>query len=246
MPDGRRLFVLLGGHYGVAQRYLKIETAAPASDEASLRASDKSLLENLAKLEKDGYAWNRLLLSYTNPLKYDNGSPVPGLPPFIAAGNKLGREPALRLTTATQALAEIETGLGGGFPFTPYRDQLPGSCRDYFAVDGWAHYCVPEGDWLWVTRDAPPVVVGGPHTASHHQSEPADPRRLLSMIFDNCWHTNFVAGSIGAMEFQLDLAWCEKTADQATLAETLVAEPVVVVNPAVRDTKALTDHLWRP
>ncbi len=40
----------------------------------------------------------------------------------------------------------------GGMPFTPYTDQLPGSCRDYFAVDGWAHYATPAGHWLAVTR----------------------------------------------------------------------------------------------
>src|ERR1035438_8965336 len=85
----------------------------------------------------------------------------------------------------------------GGVPFTPYRDQLPGACRDYFAVDGWAHYATPEGHWLWVTRDAPLAVVGGPHALERHQAEPSDPNRILAMVFDNCWHTNFVADSYG-------------------------------------------------
>ena len=113
MPDGRRMFVWLGEHYGVAQRYLKIETAVPDSSEASLRASHASLLENLAKLEKEGYAYDRLLLSYTNPLRWDNGPPVPGVAPFVQAWNKLGLEPELRLTTGTQSLLELEKELGG-------------------------------------------------------------------------------------------------------------------------------------
>jgi hypothetical protein len=587
MPDGRRMFVWLGEHYGVAQRYLKIETAVPDSSEASLRASHASLLENLAKLEKEGYGYDRLLLSYTNPLRWDNGPPVPGVAPFVQAWNKLGLEPELRLTTGTQSLLELEKELGGslrtlegewtdwwlngtasgprevaasrfakryltaalspvwgdmparakpsidtilddlcifdehtwgahssvsdpdglfsvgqyaeksvlayrpmsqagqllarrarakldplpegvyvantapepvsgwavvsgptlkaarslrdrqsgaavelrkqgdtqgriwveklpgrsvrafdiatadtkeesqpasspaktdangwpvsiqwpgmtkpltagalgdflsvgvippadrrtiwqmhatpeedkreelraksleriaatfaaaesaetahtwtykqefrhprlakaartlelwkreprarlnvrfdrvssrapevfylefafpegfplplsscgGLPFTPYRDQLEGTCRDYFGIDGWARYRVPEGDWLWISRDAPLAVVGGPHTASHHQKEPEDRHRLLAMVFDNCWHTNFVADSNGAMEFQFDLAWSPKIADPAALAETLAAEPVVVVNPKVRDTAAVNDNLWRP
>ena len=41
----------------------------------------------------------------------------------------------------------------GGLPFVPFRDQLPGTCRDYFAVDGWVDYETPKGNWLWVSRD---------------------------------------------------------------------------------------------
>ncbi|HWI57488.1 MAG TPA: hypothetical protein VNZ22_09690, partial [Bacillota bacterium] len=38
----------------------------------------------------------------------------------------------------------------GGAPFTPFADQLPGTCRDYYAFDGWAEYATPNGNWLWV------------------------------------------------------------------------------------------------
>ena len=31
----------------------------------------------------------------------------------------------------------------GGLPFVPFRDQFPGTCRDYFAIDGWADYQTP-------------------------------------------------------------------------------------------------------
>jgi drug/metabolite transporter (DMT)-like permease len=34
-----------------------------------------------------------------------------------------------------------------------YEDQLHGSCRDYFAIDGWAEYETTKGQWLWVSRD---------------------------------------------------------------------------------------------
>jgi hypothetical protein len=134
----------------------------------------------------------------------------------------------------------------GGVPFTPYRDQLKGSCRDYFGIDGWAHYPTLDGHWLWVTRDAPLAVVGGPHPLERHQSEPHDTHRILAMVFDNCWHTNFVADSHGTMEFQFDLVWNEKMAHPAELAEALAADPVVVVNPAVRESPALMKNLFRP
>ena len=134
----------------------------------------------------------------------------------------------------------------GGVPFTPYADQLPGSCRDYFGIDGWAHYASEDGHWVWVTRDAPLVSVGGPHALERHESEPADRHRVLAMVFDNCWHTNFVADSHGAMEFQFDLVWAEKIVKPADLAEALVSEPVVKVNRAARESPALMKNLFRP
>ncbi len=134
----------------------------------------------------------------------------------------------------------------GGVPFVPYRDQLAGSCRDYCAIDGWAHYQTEDGHWLWVSRDAPLVTVGGPHTLARRTTEPSDPHRLMAMIFDNFWHTNFVANSHGEMEFQFDLVWRRELAGAAALAETLVAEPVVLINPAARESPALADKLFRP
>lgn len=134
----------------------------------------------------------------------------------------------------------------GGVPFVPYRDQLEGSCRDYYAIDGWAHYAAPEGHWLWVSRDAPLVTVGGPHTLMRRTAEPSDPQRLMAMIFDNFWHTNFVANSHGEMEFQFDLTWRRELTGVAELAETLVAEPVVLINPAARESPALSERLFRP
>lgn len=120
----------------------------------------------------------------------------------------------------------------GGVPFTPYRDQLGASCRDYFAIDGWAHYGSAEGEWLWVTRDAALVALGGPHVGELHHTEPADRGRILAMVFDNCWHTNFVADAHGPMEFQFELAWRRKIGQPDEVAQALMADPLVVVKTA--------------
>ena len=133
----------------------------------------------------------------------------------------------------------------GGVPLTPYRDQLKGSCRDYFAIDGWAHYHTGDGDWLWVTRDAPLVAIGGPHVVERHQEEPAGVHRILAMVFDNCWHTNFVADSHGAMEFQFDLTWKEAIDSPTDTAEALAGEPIAFLNPAVKDSPAVIDRVFR-
>ena len=173
------------------------------------------------------------------------------------------REPRARLTVRFDRLSSLAPEVfflafalpegspmpvfsSGGIPFTPYRDQLPGSCRDYFGIDGWAHYPTNEGHWLWVTRDAPLVSVGSPHVVELHQKEPARTHRILAMVFDNSGHTNFVADSHGTMEFQFDLIWKPAIANPADLAQALVAEPMVMVNPAVREPPAIVNRLYRP
>ena len=133
----------------------------------------------------------------------------------------------------------------GGIPYTPYRDQLKGSCKDYFAIDGWARFS-GDGDRLWVTRDAPLVAVGGQHAVERHQVEPANHNRILAMVFDNCWHTNFVADSHGTFEFQFDLVWREKIEHPGELSQALASDPILVVNGAVKETKPELDWLYRP
>lgn len=134
----------------------------------------------------------------------------------------------------------------GGVKFIPFDDQLPGACRDYVVVDGWGRYTTTDGQWLWVTRDAPLVAVGGPHTWQRIKSKPADTEHLWTLVFDNFWHTNFVANSNGLMEFRWELAWAPKFDDPAAVAETLVSEPVVVVQPGVKESPELMKSLFVP
>ena len=133
----------------------------------------------------------------------------------------------------------------GGLRFVPYRDQLEGSCRDYYAIDGWAHYATTSGNWLWVTRDAPLIAVGGPHTVARRTTAPTDTHRLLAMVFDNCWHTNFVANSHGKMEFVFDLVWRDRLQSK-DLSEALVTEPLIVINPSARESPELLRNVFRP
>jgi len=76
--------------------------------------------------------------------------------------------------------------------------------------------------------------------------EAAETRRILAMVFDNSWHTNFVADSHGTMEFQFDLVWRASIGNPADLAQALVAEPLVLWNPAVHEPPAIVNHLYRP
>jgi len=108
----------------------------------------------------------------------------------------------------------------GGQTFTPFSDQLPGTCRDYFAIDGWADYATRDGRWLWVSRDAPLISFGTNPTLALREQPPADPHLLRAMIFNNFWYTNFAADEHGIMEFQFDLIWQEKAEGAARTSPT--------------------------
>lgn len=143
----------------------------------------------------------------------------------------------------------LPTLSSGGRPFTPYTDQLPGSCRDYFAMDGWAHYATPEGHWLWVSRDAPLLTLGGPHVWARRTNAPPDAHRVLAMLFNNHWHTNFAGDEHGVMEFQFDLVWRDNldgTAQAQALADVLLADPVVLINGAGADDSFVLQRLFQP
>jgi hypothetical protein len=137
----------------------------------------------------------------------------------------------------------------GGLPFVPYQDQLPGSCRDYFTIDDWVHYNSVQGHWLWVSRDAPLVSFGGHQILARRETPPEQPGRILAMVFNNVWVTNFVADSHGVLEFQFDMAWqapSQSKIDPARLAQSMLSEPQVVINPKLRSDAIFMERLHKP
>jgi len=141
---------------------------------------------------------------------------------------------------------ELPVLSSGGTPFVPFQDQLGDTCRSFFAIDGWADYKTPDGEWLWVTRDAPLVTIGGPYELKLDTREAGVPGMVSALIFTNFWDTNFAADSHGEMEFQFDLVWKKKIDDPAAVAETLMAEPAVLINPEAREDPLVQKDLWRP
>jgi len=135
----------------------------------------------------------------------------------------------------------------GGLPFTPFTDQLPNTCRDYFAIDGWMDYATPDGHWLWVSRDAPLIAFGSSPTLARLNAPPQDVHRLRAMIFNNFWYTNFAADEHGIQEFQFELVWREKAGGSTQdLADALVTEPVMLVNPDLKEDPRVIRHLYQP
>ncbi len=176
------------------------------------------------------------------------------------------REPRARLTVRLNRIASFDPELlcvvhplpcdgalprlsSGGMGFTPFTDQFPGTCRDYFAIDGWAHYATPAGHWLWVTRDAPLITLDGPHPKSRLTTPPARTGRVLAILYDNFWYTNFQGDSPGVMEFQFDVVWRRDLAgdpEAEALAGALVTEPVMVLNPSLPEHPLFLQDLYRP
>ncbi len=143
--------------------------------------------------------------------------------------------------------AALPTTSNGGVPFTPFADQLPGTCRDYFAIDSWVRYAAPAGEWLWVSRDAPLIAFGANPTLAARREAPADTALLRAMVFNNFWYTNFVADSHGIMEFRFELVWREKIAQDAqALADACLAEPIVCINPGLPEDVHVIRNLYRP
>jgi hypothetical protein len=135
----------------------------------------------------------------------------------------------------------------GGQPFTPFTDQLPGTCRDYYAFDGWADYVTPAGRWLWVSRDVPLMTFGAAPTLALRETTPKDTNRLQAMLFNNFWYTNFVADEHGIMEFQFDLLWQPQAQGSAQdLAEALETEPAVLLNPSLPEDPRVLKDLYQP
>ncbi|MDR1666980.1 MAG: hypothetical protein LBS03_04715 [Bacteroidales bacterium] len=127
MPDGRRLFLWNGVSYWAGYDYFhsqrwrrnqheatNLETGWPRdghffkSDEASVRKAHEICVQKLKELENKGYAYEVLPLTFSNQWRCDNDGPYPAIVAFVGKWNELGLQPALRLTTATASIMDME------------------------------------------------------------------------------------------------------------------------------------------
>jgi len=126
----------------------------------------------------------------------------------------------------------------GGVAFRPYLDQIPGTCTDFFTIDGWVNYPSKAGSLLWSSRDAALISFSEPQLAAKRRTPPGSMNRILAMVYNNCWEENFLNDCIGDMEFQFDLVWKSHpvSAEEAQrIACSLTLPPFVMLNPATRE-----------
>ncbi len=117
----------------------------------------------------------------------------------------------------------------GGIPFTPFIDQIPGTCNEYFAIDNYAKYSNGKDAWLINSRDAALSTIGTPRIRERKQEVPVDPERYMVMLFNNMWYTNFVGDQSGIMEFQIDIIYRKGDFSPERVARSLETEPLVTV-----------------
>ncbi len=94
----------------------------------------------------------------------------------------------------TQARFDI-----GGVPVRTHMDQLAGSCRDYFTVQGWVDFNNGQHGVTIATPENPMVQLGDFHFG-HNQSETNQERAmLLGWVTNNYWETNFPGAQPGTV-----------------------------------------------
>jgi hypothetical protein len=146
----------------------------------------------------------------------------------------------------------LPTASAGGMPFTPFTDQLPGTCMDYFAVDSWVNYCMPGGDktqsWTWISRDAPLVSFGGPQALKYLKGAPENVNKVYAMVLDNTWMTNFVCDEHGVFEFKFELVQGlpSDSKELAEHAETYLSTLQLIIHPNLPEDPIFMERLHKP
>jgi alpha-mannosidase len=97
--------------------------------------------------------------------------------------------------------------LGWGY-IRPERDQLPGSCKDFFSVQRWVDLSNTQDGITWATVEAPLISLGGLVDERHHNDGPggwkttaSSSSLLYSWVMNNYWHTNYKAEQQGRSSF---------------------------------------------
>lgn len=85
-------------------------------------------------------------------------------------------------------------------------DQLPGACRDWFTAGSFVSLWTPEAGLTLLTPDAPIAMAGDFGFGPPRESIPRPARpKLLSMVTNNYWDTNFPRSQPGRLRFRYGL-----------------------------------------
>lgn len=87
----------------------------------------------------------------------------------------------------------------GGVPVRPHLDQIPGSCRDYFTVQGWVDFNNGQHGMTIATPENPLVQLGDFHFAHNQQEITLERALFLGWVTNNYWETNFPGAQPGTV-----------------------------------------------
>ncbi|MEZ4557619.1 MAG: hypothetical protein R2854_14420 [Caldilineaceae bacterium] len=85
----------------------------------------------------------------------------------------------------------------GGQAMEPGKEQLPGSCMDYYTVQNWVDFSNDYAGMTVATPDNPMVQLGDFHFGRHQQEVALERPMLLGWLTNNYWETNFRAHQPG-------------------------------------------------
>ena len=118
----------------------------------------------------------------------------------------------------------------GDHVITPAEDQIPESCRAWYALQGFAGLETAEGALVVASPDAPLVQPGGIHT--DHATDPQDRDPVLAFwLLNNHWDVNFAAAQGGRRlfyRFRLDFPKALDELGARAFAESAMTAPVIV------------------
>jgi hypothetical protein len=99
-----------------------------------------------------------------------------------------------------RARCEVE-----GCAMEPEVEQLPGSCRDWYAVQNWVDFSNQDFGVTWATDEAPLVQLSQINTGRWANKLELNHSTLFSWIMNNYWMTNFKASQGGRIRFRCAL-----------------------------------------
>lgn len=120
----------------------------------------------------------------------------------------------------------LPTISNAGCPFRPVEEQLPGSCMDFYAIDGWISY---GSSWLLNCVDNALVTFGDTSVVARKTEMMGPENRLFVRLVDNLWDTNFVANPVGLMNFRFTAMADVPVEAAEETAVWMETEPVVAV-----------------
>jgi hypothetical protein len=129
----------------------------------------------------------------------------------------------------------------GGVPVRPHLDQIPGSCRDYFTVQGWVDFNNGERGVTIATPENPMVQLGDFHFAHDQAEVKLERAMLLGWVTNNYWETNFPGAQPGVVTARYTILPYAGEFDEARAhrfaAESEHARPLVqhLGEPAVKE-----------
>jgi len=114
---------------------------------------------------------------------------------------------------------------GGRFRFdiadaamAPETDQLPGTTRDWMAVQDWVEAAGPKESVVWASLEAPLVQFGDLNTGKWLTKLEIPNQTVFSYVLNNLWMTNFKAGQGGPLMFRYAFTSRSGGADPAAAA----------------------------